>query len=185
MPARKVSPPYSKAEMKALRADAARQSTPRRRRAVTALILLGAGAGLDGRWARKVRGTDVARVHGVVVVRVGEPRARGVPVLKEFEEELLRLARDAGDEYVVGGHTTHRNRTNEIAARFEDGHDHPKLEPKRLRSTWIVTHLTIGTRLPELLEAAGTSRIESLDTLLEFVPAMSVAAASQMLRGSG
>jgi hypothetical protein len=185
MPARKVSPPYSKVQMKALRGDAARQSTPSRRRATTALILLGAGAGLDGRWARKVRGTDVARVHGAVLVRVGEPRAREVPVLEEYEEELLLLAQEAGDEYLVGGHTTHRNRTNEIVARFEDGHGHPRLEPKRLRSTWIVTHLAIGTRLPELLAAAGTSRIETFDTLLNFVPAKSVAAAARMLRGSG
>lgn len=185
MPARKVSPPYSKAEMKALRGDVVRQSTTSRRRATTALILLGAGGGLDGRWARQVRGTDVARVNGVVVVSVGEPRAREVPVLKEYEKELLALAQEAGDEYLVGGHTTHRNRTNEIVARFEDGHGHPRLEPKRLRSTWVVTHLTIGTRLPELLAAAGTSRIETFDTLLAFVPPMGRAAASEMLRGSG
>ena len=61
------------------------------------------------------------------------------------------LAEEAGDEYLVGGSTTHRNRTNEIAARFEDGHNHPKLSSARLRSTSIVTHLTLGTRLPELL----------------------------------
>jgi hypothetical protein len=185
MPARKVSPPYSKVQMKALRGDAARQSSPSRRRATTALILLGAGAGLDGRWARKVRGTDVARAHGTVLVRVGEPRAREVPVLKEYGEELLLLAQEAGDEYLVGGYTTHRNRTNEIVARFEDGHNHPKLEPKRLRSTWIVTHLTLGTRLPELLAAAGTSRIETLDALLKYVPALNSVEGNRMLRGSG
>jgi hypothetical protein len=185
MPARKVSPPYQPAEMKALWRDITRQSTPRRRHATKALYLLGAGAGLDGRWARKVRGTNVRKIDGVVFVRVGAPRPRDVPVLKGYEEELLALATEAGDEYLVGGNTTHRNRTNEIVARFEDGHAHLRLDPKRLRSTWIVTHLTMGTRQPELLEAAGTFRIETFDTLLAYVPPMDRAAAAKMLRGSG
>ncbi len=90
-----------------------------------------------------------------------------VPVLAAYEDEIVRLAEEAGDEYLVGGNTTHRNRTNEIAARFEDGHNHPKLEPKRLRSTWIVTHLTLGTRLPELLAAAGTSSDRDLRRLAQ------------------
>lgn len=184
MPARKVAPPYTSAEMRSLLQDARRQSTPARRRAAIALSLVGAGAGLDGRWARKVRGTDVHKAGGVVLVRVGAPRPREVPVLTEYEDELLALAAEAGDEYLVGGHTTHRNRTNEIVARFEDGHNHPKLEPKRLRSTWIVTHLTLGTRLPELLAAAGTSRIETFDELLRYVPPMERGAAERMLRGS-
>jgi hypothetical protein len=185
MPARKVAPPYSHDELQALVRAAQQQSTQKRRRAAIALILLGAGAGLDGRWARKVHGTDVERVDGVVVVRVGSPRAREVPVLKGFEDELLRLAHEVGDEYLVGGHTTHRNRTNEIVAKFEDGHDGPRLASNRLRSTWIVTHLTNGTRLPELLAAAGTFRIETFDTLLAYVPPMERRAARDALRGSG
>ena len=184
MPPRKVAPPYTAAQLTALLQDARRQTTRARRRATTALTLLGAGAGLDGRWARTVRGTDVRRDGGGGVVQVGSPRAREVPVLAEFEDELLALAADAGDEYLVGGHTTHRNRTNEICAKFEEGHNHPRLEPKRLRSTWIVAHLTIGTRLPELLEAAGTSRIETFDDLLRYVPPMGRRAARRMLRGS-
>lgn len=183
MPARKVSPPYPVAEMKALWRDITRQSTLRRRRATGALYLLGAGAGLDGRWARKVRGTDIRRVNGAVLVQVGAPSPRDVPVLKEYEDELLALAAEVGDEYLVGGHTTHRNRTNEIVAKFEDGHAHLRLDPKKLRSTWIVTHLTIGTRLPELLEAAGTYRVETFDTLLAYVPPMGRTAAAKMLRG--
>lgn len=131
-----------------------------------------------------MRGTDVHKADGVVLVHVGVPRPRKVPVLKEYEDELLALAAEAGEEYLVGGHTTHRNRTNEIAARFEDGHNHPRLEPKRLRSTWIVMHLTLGARLPELLAAAGTSRIETFDALLKFVPPMERRAAKRMLRGS-
>lgn len=184
MPARLPAPPYSEAELVALIEDATRQSTPGRKRKAQALIVLGVGAGLDGRWARKVRGTDVVRIGWGVGVKVGAPRPRVVPVLATFEEEIVRLAEEAGDEYLVGGTTTHRNRTNEISARFEDGHNHPKLSSPRLRSTWIVTHLTMGTRLPELLAAAGTKRIETFDALLRYVPAMDPSTALDMLRGS-
>jgi hypothetical protein len=184
MPARKVAPPYTAREIQALRSDVARQSTPSRRRATTALLLLGAGAGLDGRWARTVHGTDVRMISGIALVRVGSPRPREVPVLAAYEDDLLALAVEAGEEYLVGGTTTHRNRTNEIAERFEDGHRHPKLQPSRLRSTWIVTHLTMGTRLPELLDAAGTRRIETFDDLLQYVPAISRSVAVMALRGA-
>jgi hypothetical protein len=184
MPARNVAPPYSDEEIDVLLQDAYRQSTPARSRAVRALIVLGAGAGLDGRWARKVRGTDVIRVGWIVAIRVGAPSPRTVAVLAQYEDEILRLAEEAGGEYLVGGTTTHRNRTNEISARFEDGHNHPKLASARLRSTWIVMHLTMGTRLPELLAAAGTKRIETFDALLRYVPAMHAELAARMLRGS-
>ena len=184
MPARLPAPPYSEAELAALRGDATGQSTSGRRRKAQALIVLGVGAGLDGRWARKVRGTDVVRIGWGVGVKVGAPSPRVAPVLAAYEEEIVRLAEEAGDEYLVGGTTTHKNRTNEIAARFEDGHNHPKLSSPRLRSTWIVTHLTLGTRLPELLAAAGTTRIETFDALLRYVPEMDPSKALDMLRGS-
>jgi hypothetical protein len=184
MPARLPAPPYSETELAALIGDTIRQSTAGRRRKAQALIVLGVGAGLDGRWARKVRGIDVVRLGWGVGVKVGAPSPRVVPVLAAYEEEIVRLTEQAGDEYLVGGRTTHRNRTNEIAARFEEGHNHPKLSSPRLRSTWIVTHLTLGTRLPELLAAAGTTRIETFDALLRYVPEMDPSKALDMLRGS-
>jgi hypothetical protein len=183
MPPRKAAPPYTRSELNSLWEDAVRQSTPARRRASTALIALGAGAGLDGRWARKVRGTDVVGTGWVVCVRVGAPNARVIPVLAEWEDEILRLAEEACDDYLVGGATTHRNRTNDIITRFEDGNDHLKLASNRLRSTWIVTHLSMGTRLPELLSAAGTRRIETFDALLKYVSGLDESATARMLRG--
>jgi hypothetical protein len=182
MPPRPVAPPYTETELAILWEDANRQSTPARRRASRALIALGAGAGLDGRWARKVCGTDVVRKGWIVCVRVGAPSPRSIPVLAEWEDEICKLAEEAGEQYLVGGSTTHRNRTNDIASRFEDGHNHPKLASSRLRSTWIVTHLSMGTRLPELLYAAGTKRIETFDALLRYVPALDESAAARMLR---
>ena len=183
MAERKAAPPYSSIEIAALREDAERQATPERRRGHMAIILLGAGAGLDGRWVRKVRGTDVVRLPGAVLVKVGEPRARLIPVLATYEEDLLALAAEAGGAYLVGGESAHKNTVSDLTAKFEPGHRRPRLEPKRLRSTWIVHHLSAGTRLPELLEAAGTSRIETFDILLKFLPPLPATAAQVLLRG--
>jgi hypothetical protein len=185
IPRRKVALPYAPEEVALLWEDAQRQSTPNRRRAGMSLILLGAGAGLDGRWARKVRGDDVHQTTDAVVVYVGEPRPREVVIFSRYEDQLLAIAAEAGGSYLVGGALTHRNRTNKLVARFESGHDHPTLSVPRLRSTWLVEHLARGTRLPELLLAAGTHRVESIDELLAFVPPLGESQRRQLLRGSG
>ncbi len=62
-------------------------------------------------------------------------------------------------------------------------HGHPKLSASRLRSTWLVTHLAMGTRLPELARAAGLQGVTVLSDLLPFVPAIDEATAVEMLRG--
>lgn len=185
MTRRKVALPYSPAELAAVEEDARRQPTAIKRRTALGLIALGAGAGLDGRWATRVRGTDVARAGGVVTVRVSGKRPRSVVVLDRYEDLLLDLAAEAGAGYIVGGPSPHRNRTNKRVSSLARGHGHPKLSVPRLRSTWIVEHLSRGTRLPELLEAAGTSRIETFDELLAFVEPVEPGGAEAMLRGPG
>ncbi len=183
MTRRKVALPYSPSDLNLIWQDAGRQSTPSRRRAATALVCLGAGAGLDGRWSTKVKGSDVRPVDGVVVVLVPAPRPREVPVLARFEEDLLRLAAEAGEEPLVGGGSPHRNRAWKLVSRFEAGHHHPTLSLPRLRSTWLVEHLISGTRIPELLAAAGTSQIEPFDELLELVSPLDDAEFRHLLRG--
>lgn len=182
---RTVAPPYTWSELLTLEEDADRQSTEKRRRAARALIALGAGAGLDGRWVTKVRGVDVQAHRPAVLVRVGEPRPRLVPVLCRFEERVLELSAEAGEGLLIGGTSTHRNRTSRLVRTLEVGHGHPILSVPRLRSTWIVEHLRRGTRLPELLAAAGTSQIERFDELLERVDPLDNESAWRVLRGSG
>ncbi|MHB1928993.1 MAG: hypothetical protein ACYCUG_06155 [Acidimicrobiales bacterium] len=152
---RLVAVPYTAAELNALRGDAVAQPTPGRVRAARALLALGAGAGLDGRWVARVGPADVSRQGGVVVVRVGEPAARRVPVLAVWEGEVLELAATAGDDFLIGGHLTARNRAGALAATLAVGNGRPRFSASRLRSMWLVTHLAAGTRLPELARAAG------------------------------
>src|SRR5205807_5888525 len=108
-----------------------------------------------------------------VFVRVGDPSARVVPVLARWEELVLELASSAGDEFLVGGRSLAINRAGDLARKFVVGHGHPKLSAPRLRSTWLVYHLTAGTRLPELALAAGLSGVTVLSDLLHNVAPLS------------
>lgn len=180
---RQVAPPYSRLELGQLMEDAALQPTSNRVRAARALLALGAGAGLDGRWVARVTAADVDRVDGIVMVSVGEPSARRVPVLGGWDEDVLDLATNARGEFLVGGRSTSKNRAGALAAWLEVGLGHPKFSASRLRSTWLVTHLTLGTRLPELAAAAGLQCVTVLSDLLRYVPAISEAEAARMLRG--
>jgi hypothetical protein len=132
-----------------------------------------------------VRGSDVITTGVVVRVLVTGEAPRSVPVLDRYEDLLVGLAKPAGDGLLIGATSTHRNNTSKLTASLKRGSGHPVLSVPRLRSTWIVEHLTRGTRLPELLAAAGTTRIEPFDDLLVYVRPMEPLVAERMLRGTG
>jgi hypothetical protein len=106
-----------------------------------------------------------------------------VPILARWEEVVLKLAESAGDEFLVGGRSLAINRAGDLARKFVVGHGHPKLSAPRLRSTWLVHHLNIGTRLPELARAAGMVGVTVLSDLLPDVAPLFDEQAAAMLRG--
>ena len=137
---------------------------------------------MDGRWVARVTANDV-EVGDAVLIRVGEPAARVVPVLAGWEEEVVDLARSAGEEFLIGGRSTARNRAGAVAASIVVAHGHPKLSASRLRSTRLVTHLAMGTRLPEWAQAAGMQGVTVLSDLLPFVSRLAEDVAVAALRG--
>jgi hypothetical protein len=180
---RRMAVPYTAQEAGSLSSDALAQPTAGRVRAARAFLALGVGAGLDGRWVARVAAGDVTREGRTVLVRVGEPAARVVPVLARWEAQVLDLASSAGGEFLVGGRSTARNRAGALAASLVVGNGHPRFSASRLRSTWLVTHLAMGTRFPELARTAGLQGITVLSDLLPFVPTLGEAEARAMLRG--
>ena len=181
---RQVAPPYTTSEIETLIADAGCQSTDVRTRASRALLALGAGAGLDGRWVTRVTVEDVAVTEAGVLVQVGEPAPRVVPMLAHWEGEIVELASTAGDQFLVGGYSLSRNRASTLTAILEVPPGHPRLSAARLRSTWLLWHLTSGTRLPELAAAAGLQGVTVLSDLLAAVPPMAKEELRRMLRGA-
>ena len=180
----KLSPPYSRAELLVIERDIVRQATPLRRTTAQAMWLLGLGAGLDGRWNTKVKGTAVSRVGDVVVVAVPDPVARLVVVRAAYATALLELAAEVGEGLLVGARKVSKNSPSELAAGITIDGGRLEFSPARLRSTWLVAHLEAGTQLPVLLRAAGMRTFGSLGDLLGSVRPLADDKARAQLAGA-
>lgn len=180
----KLPAPYSWAELAIIERDIARQATPLRRETARAMWLLGLGAGLDGRWNTKVRGTAVSKVADVAVVAVPDPVARLVVVRAAYAPDLLELAADVGDGLLVGERKVSKNSASEFAAEITIDGGRLAFSPARLRSTWLVSQLEAGTQIPVLLQAAGMGTFGSLGDLLRYVRPLAEADARTQLAGA-
>lgn len=164
--------PYSDAEIAGYLRLAAAQSTLSRRMRATALICLGAGAGLIGSELRHITGQSVVERSGGLLVAVGGQRARTVPVLARFHEPLTQAAAFAVDGYLLGGRApARRNLTDALTVALCKDAGLPRLETGRLRATWLVSCAQrIG--LGALMHAAGITCSQRLGDLVSYLPAV-------------
>jgi hypothetical protein len=126
------------------------------------LVCLGAGAGLIRADLRAVRGTDICRRSGGVIVTVGGRRPRVVPVLARYHGPLLESARFAGAQLVTGGTDPQRhNITSPLARSIAGGTGMPALDTSRLRATWLAEVAQI-LGLATFMAAAGISCCQRL-----------------------
>jgi hypothetical protein len=159
--------PYSKAQIAAYLTLADAQPTLARRMRASALVCLGAGAGLMGADLKAVAGTDVVSRSGGVVVIVRHGRCpRVVPVLARYHERLLGAARGAGEGLLIGGASvSRRNVTTHLTASLAGGADLARLDISRLRATWLCEAAqTIG--LKAFMDAAGVVCSQRLGDLV-------------------
>lgn len=176
--------PYSDAEIAAYLALADAQPTAARRARAAALVCLGAGAGLVGRDLKAVRGTDVARRSGgvVVCVRCGR-RPRTVPVLFRYHDRVLGAAAFCGTRLLIGGtSTTRRNVTTPLTARLAGGGDLARLEIARLRATWLC-EVAGRIGLGAFMDAAGITCSQRLGDLVATLAAPSEDEAVALIGG--
>jgi hypothetical protein len=163
--------PYSPTEIAGFLRLAGAQSTHARRMRATALICLGAGAGLITTELRHVRGTDVLARAGGLLVEVAGAHPRAVPVLERYHERLLQAAAFAGDRYVIGGRNPdRRNVTDTLSAALSTDLSLPRLQAGRLRSTWLV-ECAHAIGLGVFMQAAGVSCSQRLGDLAAQLPA--------------
>ncbi len=112
----------------------------------SALVCLGAGAGIIAGELRHVRGTDVVDRAGGVLVLIGGRRARSVPVLDRYRQPLRAAASFAGGGLICGGREPgRRNITDELCHALSSDRSLPRLEPGRLRSTWLMSRALSGS----------------------------------------
>jgi hypothetical protein len=101
-----------------------------------------------------------------------------------MSDELAHLARSVGSEPLMGTRSVTRNGSNRLQARIEQVPKLPRLTAKRARSTWLVWHIERGTRLPELLAAAGVADVAALRDLARHARLVSEPSADRMLAGT-
>jgi hypothetical protein len=162
LPRERAKAPYTPAEITGFLALAAAQPTPARRARATALVCLGAGAGLIRGDLREIRGSDVTARPGAVVVTVRGARPRGVPVLAGYHGPLLAAAGFAGGQLICGGTSPVRhNLANPLTRSMAGGAGLPALDGSRLRATWLAEAAAL-IGLPAFLHAAGITCCQRL-----------------------
>lgn len=167
----RVRPPYGDQEVAGYFALARAQSSPTRCQRLLALLCSGLGAGLAPQDYRDLRGTDVVEGPGSrVVVHVRGQRPRQVPVLEAYAGELAAIAQATGNSLLLGGSKPDRRSvTTGLLHSIEGDPGLPPLDPRRLRSTWLLTQLRRRVRLDVLLAAAGLESPASLGDLVGYL----------------
>jgi integrase len=163
--------PYSPSQIDGYLRLAAAQGTEARRMRASALVCLGAGAGIIASELRHLHGTDVSARAGGVLVEVAGRRARVVPVLAGYQQPLLQAAAFAGDRLICGGRQPgRRNISDTLCAALSTDPSLPRLQAGRLRSTWLVACAEqIG--LQAFMQAAGIRCSQRLGDLVARLPA--------------
>src|SRR5215831_4910343 len=167
LPRGRAKKPYTAGEIAGFLALAGAQPTAARRARAAGLVCLGAGAGLIRSDLRSVRGTDICRRSGGVIVQVRGGRApRAVPVLARYHGPLLSAAVFAGQNFLTGGTEPERgNITNPLTRSLAGGAGLPPLDTSRLRATWLAECAAL-IGLATFMHAAGISCCQRLSDII-------------------
>ncbi len=183
---KKVSPPYSPAQLSRLRGWAEHLPGQARGDAL-ALMALAFGCGLTSGEVAAVRTGHLRRLDsGAIVVTV--PGTERLIVCRAAWEDILAQATDwPGDAFVFrpGRASRHaKNLFSSWTARHRPTGGLPAVSVRRLRSSWIVELLSARIDVGVVAAAAGTST-SALARYQHFVPALSELTAVALLRGRG
>jgi integrase len=184
LPRERAKAPYGEGEIAGYLALARAQPSPARRMRASALICLVAGAGLVGAELRHLRGVDVIERSGGLLVVVGGPRARVVPVLWRFHQPLMAAAAFAREGYLIGGSDPSRkNLTDALTRSLSRDASLPRLEVGRLRATWLVACARL-VGLGAFMRAAGICCSQRLGDLVAHLPEIDEQDTVTLLGGS-
>ena len=183
LPRERAKAPYAPAEIDGYLALARAQPTVTRRMRAAGLVCLGAGAGLAGADLRAVRGADIARRPGGVIVEVHGRRPRVVPVLARYRQPLLASAEFAGAGLVTGGtDPARKNITTPLIRSLSGGTGLPRLQVSRLRSTWLADCARL-LGLATFMHAAGITCSQRLGDIIAALDPGDEAEAVALLSG--
>ncbi len=166
------TPPYTAAEIAALRSWASAQGSAVRRRDAAVLLALGFGAGLPTRELLSVRTPDIDVRGDEIHILVWSGRPRLVPVLPAWQSGLRQAIQELGDDQWVFRVGRTGVRSAQVTDFLHRGHTTElDVRPARMRTTWLVGHLQAGTPPRDLLRNAGLEHLAALDRIRRFLPA--------------
>jgi integrase len=176
--------PYSPSDIAALRSWSRGLPSDAYRQGIATILAFCLGTGITSPELYRMAGTDVSVGEDGVTVHVSGHRTRGVEVLEVYASEVAELAQAAGDGPVFApqrsGDLTGRSQVTNFIFTCPKG-DAPHLNPIRLRNTWIVSHISAGTHLVTLTEAAGVE-VAAIAKLAIYATAPEPREARRMLR---
>lgn len=186
IPAADAQAPYSDREVTLLRSWAANQNTTYREVNATMILALGLGAGLVAREMAGVTAADVTiDDDGVLIAVTAGARPRTVPVLAAWEDTIASVtsASMRPDLWLVLPRRRLAYHRNLLPNFTLDTINRPvSVNAGRLRATWLVRHLRVGTPVNVLADAAGLASPAALAPYLAFVPGLDTAEARRLLR---
>lgn len=160
------------------------QPRPETRRRLCAIVGLGAGGGIDSQDLRYVLFEHVAVSEtGMISVDVHGPKARTVVIRREYESLVLAALEGLkpGDPVVKvdGGKSNPVARIVSDATLFDDV---PKIDMRRLRTTWITWLLTQRIPLDVIMAASG---LTSARIIVDMISALALESDTAVLRDGG
>ena len=127
---------------------------------------------------------DIACSDEGVVIQLRGVRPRRVLMLRTWEKLLTASVEGLGpDSLVFGVRRTARNINSVNGFIAGTRGNRPQITMQRLRATWMIHHLTVGTPFKVLMQAAGINSLEPFARFLPFVPEADPAHAAIWLRG--
>ena len=143
--------PYSSAEVTRFASAALHEPNQRRALAITAMLGLCRGAGLQANELQAIKVRDVSEDEFGLLVTVRRD-GRSVSVLAVWDEFVRDAIRDRDpDEKIFPQPRTQIHKKNEKVIRPT---------PRRLRATWLVDHLNHRVPMNALLLAAGLTSMD-------------------------
>lgn len=178
-----VRPGYSAVEEAMIRRASLAQGRPETRREMCAIVGFGGGAGLDAHDLQHVLIDEVTVEDDGIHVRTTGAKARHIVVRREYEALVLVAL-----EGLKPGRPVlkiDRNKPNPVAriiAAAQIYDDIPKIDLRRLRTTWITWLLTQRVPLDVIMTSSG---LISARTLVDMIATLPVTDDVSSLRDGG
>jgi integrase len=166
--ARTSQPPYTEKEMIYFRRWATGQTTLIRRQKAMVMLALTAGAGMKSAEIGTLLREDVHVDDRGIVVCVRGAFPREIPLLQEWEAWLATVLGTVPAGGPVFG-TVGRINSKNMLSSFTSSTTGLAPRSDRLRATWVVHHLTVGTPMKEFLRACGVRKLENLSRYLDYI----------------